>query len=111
MISSLMIQSDKSNNAVGRFFKKVEKSLDIIGRTPYVENSKNSAIAVMNKREVQTMDHRTFQEKLRSHHIVVIDVDLSPISCDRRGLGSLNGLKEMVDMEGIIIKFIHLNIY
>lgn len=52
-----------------------------------------------------------FQEKLRVGHIVVISVILPPISCDLRGLGTLNGLKEMVDMEGIILKSICLNIY
>jgi hypothetical protein len=60
----------------------------------------------MNSSEVQTMDSRTFQEKLRGHHIVVTDVNLSQIPCNRRGFLTLNGLKEIVDMEGMIITFL-----
>jgi hypothetical protein len=61
--------------------------------------------------KVQAMDPCIFQEKLRGCHIIVTDNGLSPVPCDRSGLGTLNGLKEMVDMEGIIIKFIYLYIY
>ena len=56
---------------------------------------------------VQKMASHTFQEKLCSHHVIVTDHQLSWISCDYRGLLSLNGSKAIVDMEGIIINFTH----
>lgn len=41
-----------------------------------------------------------FQIILRSSHIIVKDMGLSSISCNRAGLMTLNCLKEIVDIEG-----------
>lgn len=56
----------------------------------------------MNPETFRKMDPRTFQERLRGRHIVVTFLNLSIIPCDRGGLLTLNGLKEIVEMEGKI---------
>lgn len=98
-------------NAVNRFAERVENSQVIHGGMRLIENSKFSDIAVMRMDQVQKMGPCTFQEKLRCHHILVTDNGLPLVPCNRNGLSTLNGLKEMVDMEGIIIKIIYLYIY
>ena len=47
------------------------------------------------------MSPRSFQEVLRSKHIIIADYNLPRVSCDRHGLLSLNSLKEVVNIEGI----------
>ena len=74
---------------------------------PYIENCQTSGITIIDGKTVQKMAPHTFQEKLHSHHVIVTDHQLSQISCDHHGLLSLNGSKEIVDMEGIIINFTH----
>jgi hypothetical protein len=64
------------------------------------EELRTSAIKVFEPDTVQEMLPQTFQEELRRKHIVVIAHKLTGILCDRRGLTSLNSLKEIVDIEG-----------
>lgn len=105
------IQSDKLTSAVVSFFDRIESLLDINGRIPYIQNSQTSDIMVVNSETAQNMGSRSFQKELRGHHIIVTNVHLSQIPCDRHGLLSLNGSKEIVDMEGIIATFIYSIIY
>ena len=49
-----------------------------------------------------------FQTFLRARHIVVSDYDLPRIFCNRRGLLSLKGSKEVVLIEGIFFFFLSL---
>lgn len=67
------------------------------------DRNRTSAISGIAYETVQQMSPQSFQEKLRSRHIVIIDNNISHISCDRRGLISLNSLKEVVNIEGIFI--------
>lgn len=66
---------------------------------------KNSAIDEIDYEVVQQMSPQSFQKKLRSKHIFVTDNNLSFVPCDRRGLMTLNSLKEIVNIEGALHLF------
>jgi hypothetical protein len=59
-----------------------------------------SAIKAFSYETIQQMSPQTFQGELRSKHIIIANYNLPPVSCDRRGLTTLNSLKEIVDVEG-----------
>lgn len=59
-----------------------------------------SAIKSISREDAQQMSPQLFQETLRKKHILVADHNLPPIPCDRRGLASLNSMKELVNIEG-----------
>jgi hypothetical protein len=61
--------------------------------------SLTSAIEAFDYETVLQMSPQSFQKKLRSKHIIIADYNLPRISCDRRGLMSLNSLKEFVNIE------------
>jgi hypothetical protein len=61
------------------------------------------AIKAITLETVRDMSPQSFQIELRSKHIVIPDYNLSPISCDRRGIMSLNSLKDVVDIESIYL--------
>jgi hypothetical protein len=63
----------------------------------YVSTSKIKSIT---RNIAQEMSPRSFQEMLRTNHVVIADYNLPYISCDRKGLTSINGLKERVNIEG-----------
>jgi hypothetical protein len=65
--------------------------------------SSESAMKSITFAAVQDMTPCVFQEILRSKHIIVSDYNLPSITCDRRGLTSLNSVKEVVNMEGMAI--------
>jgi ribosomal protein S26 len=60
-----------------------------------------TALKAINYEAIQVMVPRSFQQELRSKHIIIADFNLPRISCDRQGLMSLNSLKEVVNIEGI----------
>ena len=64
------------------------------------EYEQTSAIKAIGYETVQQMSPQSFQEELRSKHIIIADNNLARVSCDRRGLMSLNSLKEFVNIEG-----------
>lgn len=74
---------------------------------PYIDNSPFSGITTITKEKVGVLDPRIFQEFLRARHIIIVDIDLPLIPCNRRGLLTLNGLKEIVKMEGIKVALIY----
>lgn len=63
---------------------------------------------------MQELTTESFQILLRSSHIIITDMGLSEIPCNRMGLMTLNSLKEIVDIEGKTfhlvykLKFTHL---
>jgi hypothetical protein len=65
------------------------------------EHVQTSAIKAIGNEMIQQMSPQSFQGELRSKHIVIPDINLPPIPCDRRGLMTLNSLKELVEIEGI----------
>ena len=65
-----------------------------------MENEHPSAIKVIGYETVQQMSPQSFQEGLRSKHIIIANNNLPPISCNRHGLMTLNSLKEYADIEG-----------
>ena len=64
------------------------------------ENEQSSAIKAIGYETIQQMSPQSFQEGLHSKHIIIVDNNLPPISCNRYGLMTLNSLKEYVDIEG-----------
>jgi len=60
-------------------------------------------IQSITREQAQQMSIYSFQTLLRSKHVIIPDCDLPIIPCDRRGLTSLNGLKELVNIEGDLI--------
>ena len=67
------------------------------------ENEKSSAVKAIGHEVVQQMSPQSFQKKLRSSHIIIADNNLPLVSCDRRGLMTLNSLKEIVNIEGALL--------
>jgi hypothetical protein len=67
------------------------------------ENEQPSAIEAIDYETVQEMSPQFFQGKLRSKHIIIADNKLPLVSCDRRGLLTLNSLKEFVKIEGALL--------
>ena len=67
------------------------------------EYDQSSAIKEIDYAKVQQMTPQSFQEQLRSKHIIIADYNLPSISCDRRGLMTLNSLKALVNIEGIYL--------
>ena len=65
-----------------------------------MDYDQSKAIKVMDCNTIREMSPRSFQQQLRSQHIIIADCNLPHISCDRHGLTSLNGLKEVVNVEG-----------
>lgn len=65
-----------------------------------MEFNQSTAIKAINREVTEDMSPRYFQQELRSKHIIITDCNLPRISCDRRGLMSLNSLKEVVSVEG-----------
>jgi hypothetical protein len=104
------LQSEKRIKDIVQFLDKIEQLQNINRQTPYIKNSPTSGITILESDIVQTMVSRAFQEKLWSHHVIITDVHLFWIACDRHGLLSLHGLKEIVDIEGIILIFTYSNI-
>ena len=60
-----------------------------------------SAFKVLVYQQAQEMSPQNFQKILRTHHIILDGTVLVDIPCNRRGLLTLNGLKEIVNMEGM----------
>ena len=60
-----------------------------------------SMMRAINYQTVRQLSPRSFQEILRSKHIVIVDYNLSHVGCDRPGIMSLNSLKEIVNIEGM----------
>jgi hypothetical protein len=104
------LQSEKCIKAIVQFLNKIKQLQNINGWTPYIKNSPTSGITVLESDIVHTMVSHAFQEKLRSRHVIITDVHFSRIACDCHGLLSLHGLKEIVDIEGIILIFTYSNI-
>jgi hypothetical protein len=48
---------------------------------------------------MEQMSPNSFQNVLRSRHIIIENTGLANVPCNRRGLMSLNGLKEVVKKE------------
>jgi hypothetical protein len=69
------------------------------------ESVSTSKIRSITRSDVQEMSPRSFQKILRSKHIVIADYNLPYISCDRKGLTSINSLKELVNIEGNYFSF------
>jgi hypothetical protein len=67
------------------------------------ENEQPSAIEAISYETVQEMSPQFFQRKLRSKYIIIADNKLPLVSCDRRGLLTLNSLKEFVKIEGALL--------
>lgn len=67
-------------------------------------------MTVITNERTQKLEPRIFQEFLRVRHIIIVDVDLPHIPCNRRGLLTLNGLKEIVKTEGIKVSLIYQSI-
>lgn len=83
------------------FLSKAEDIFAARDRVPYVENHQKSGIKAMDRTVSQQMSPSDFQIMLRSKHVIIIDHNLPVVSCDRRGLTTLNSLKEIVDLEGM----------
>lgn len=49
---------------------------------------------------MEEMTTNTFQKLLLSYYIIIDNMGLTNIPCNRRGLMDLNSLKEIVNMEG-----------
>ena len=86
--------------AVNRLLEKLEDSFTSGDRKLCTEYSPTSAITSLTCKSAQEMSPNLFQKLLRSKHIIIPDYNLPEISCDRRGLMSLNSLKEHVNIEG-----------
>ena len=66
-----------------------------------IEHSDTPSIKAITFEAVQKMMPQSFQEQLRSKHIIIPDYNLPRVSCDRRGLMSINSLKDVVKIEGM----------
>jgi hypothetical protein len=84
-----------------KFLSKTEDIFAAGDRAPYVENPQKSGIKAIDCTVSHQMSPCDFQEMLHSTHVIIVDYNLPVVSCDRRGLTTLNSLKEVVDLEGI----------
>jgi hypothetical protein len=67
------------------------------------ENERPPTVKAIRYETIQQMSPQSFQEELRSKHIIIAENNLPSISCDRRGLMTLNSLKEIVNIEGALL--------
>lgn len=91
--------------------EKIQGNFTFRDRIPSTECKQISAIKGIDFETSHQMSPQSFQEELRSKHIVIADYILPHISCDRRGLTSLNSLKEVVNIEGILLSLAYIYIY
>ena len=66
------------------------------------ENERPPTVKAIRYETIQQMSPQSFQE-LRFKHIIIAENNLPPISCDRRGLMTLNSLKEIVNIKGALL--------
>ena len=83
--------------------RKIEGKFTFGDHMLCAENEKPSAVKAIGYETVQQMSPQSFQKELRSKHIIIADINLPPISCDRPGLMTLNSLKEIVNIEGALL--------
>jgi hypothetical protein len=65
----------------------------------------------MAKNVADEMTPFAFQDLLNNRHIIISDLNLQKISCNRRGLLTLNSLKEIVNIEGTISLYLYIICY
>ena len=102
---TFLSQFDKLTTSVNKLVARIEDRFTSGDRALCMENVLTSAIKSISRELAQQMSPRSFQEVLRSKHIIISDFNLPYISFDRRGLMSLNSLKEHVNIEGRIFYF------
>jgi hypothetical protein len=88
------------STAVRNITTKIEDNFTLATETLCPEYVSTSKIKSITRSVAQEMSPRSFQKMLRSNHIIITDYNLPSISCDRKGLTSINGLKELVNIEG-----------
>jgi hypothetical protein len=71
-----------------------------------VEDEQPSAIKAISYELFQGISPQAFQEELRRDHRIIADNNLPLVTCDRRGLMTLNSLKEFVIIEGAPLLFL-----
>jgi hypothetical protein len=97
------LQSEERTCAILGFFSAVQTFYTCNQRPQHVDSPATSALTILTNEIAHQMTSRQFQELLRANHIVITNAHLIEIPCNRRGLTMLNGLKEIVSMEGIVI--------
>lgn len=83
------------------FVKAIATSYDSRLPAPGSADTPVSAFKLLGYQHAQQMSPHNFQQILRTHHIIFDGTVLVDIPCNRRGLLSLNSLKEIVNMEGM----------
>lgn len=86
--------------AIEKFITKIMDNFKCSEPLCMEYDDQTSAITSISRESAQQMSPRSFQELLRSKHIIIADYNLPSIPCDRNGLMSLNSLKETVNIEG-----------
>jgi hypothetical protein len=89
--------------AVRNVTSKIEDNFTLATQPPHPDSEEyvsTSKIISTTRNDAQEMSPHSFQKMLRSKHIVIADYNLPYISCDRKGLTSINSLKELVNIEG-----------
>ena len=71
----------------------------------HVHTPTSSVFAILNKVEMDCATPSSFQVILQDKHIIIPDFNPPKIPCDYQGVTSLNGLKELVQVEGKLIFF------
>jgi hypothetical protein len=94
------------SKALKEFMVLVQRAYGDAETAVHVQAPKSSVFAILNKED---MDRAipSFQVVLWDRHIIIPDFNSPNISCDRQGVTSLNGLKELVQVEGKLIFFCH----
>jgi hypothetical protein len=83
--------------------KRIQSFYTANGLPVFLDGPLSSCFSTIDNKAALEHTASTFQELLREHHIVIVNTNLSIILPDRRGLLSLNGIKEYANIEGIII--------
>ena len=66
----------------------------------HIQTPTSSVFAILNNAKISQATPSLFQAILRDKHVIIPDFNLPKIACDHQGITSLNGLKEVVEVEG-----------
>jgi hypothetical protein len=72
----------------------------IDGKPAWMVEPEHSAIRILSRQDVETMEEGAIQELFRKHHILVQDQFQSKLGFDEKGLKTLAKLDKAVTLQG-----------
>jgi len=103
-------QSGVRAEGVKEFMVLVQRAYGDANTAVHIQTPLSSVFATLNRAKIDQATPSSFQAVLRDKHIIIPDFNLPKIACDRQGITSLNGLREVVEVEGKLI-VTHSGIY